>query len=91
MSKYSVKTEESLMDRTFTEHLALMLAALILGAAALQAYQVASPSIPKSHRPRVFMFVLTLPVVLVAIILTSNPLPALISVVQVIWRSGPSG
>lgn len=64
---------------------------LILGGACLFSYRMVAPTIPRADRLRLLMFVMSLPIVVLAMIATTNPLPAAIALVQMVWRHGPSG
>lgn len=48
-------------------------------------------TLPKRHRLRAMTFLMTLPVVVIAMTATSDPLPAIVPIIQTIWRGGPAG
>lgn len=79
------------MDHATTDVIVGAAALTILGGACLLAYLKVGPTLPEAHRLRALTFLMSLPLVTIAMIATSNPLPALVTLVQAAWRQGPSG
>ena len=67
------------------------LAALVLGFACLHVYSRVQATIPKEHRLKLLMFLMTLAIVVIAMATTGNPLPAVLALIQGLKPTGPSG
>ena len=63
----------------------------LTSAAMYAVYDHARETFPEEQRPRVFMCLMSIPVILVALLLTSNPLPALATLLPAARKPGPSG
>lgn len=79
------------MDPSIVDLFAGAATILLLGFACFVVYLRAGPTLPKRHRLRALLFLMSLPLVALAMVVTSNPLPLALSLVQVAWPTGPSG